>query len=186
MITQTNGLAVEWLLERQVVVYRLQSPSRSALTAWSEAALEALASWPKDRPYRAIHDISQSGLGLLYCTAVQNDVFNVGVLPGARSQVEKLVSAHPKWTLSLAMVVSGSLSGHMYRFIYRPNKGLAQLQAKAFFIHEQAVQWLMRPPTPPTERGPGGEREGHHSPSDEDTAPYRAGRWVTPKQAFAE
>ncbi len=145
---QTEDFSVEWLYDRQVVIYRLLSPRRSSLTAWSEQALRTLEEWPKDRPYRAIHDISQSGLGMLYCRNVQNDVLNVGVLPEARPQVEALLAKYPNWAVFLAVVMTGSLSGQVHRFVHYPETAKPSINAKTFLARPQALDWLLRQPAP--------------------------------------
>jgi hypothetical protein len=147
-LIQTDDVSVEWLNDGQVVVYRLLSPRRSSLNAWSEQALQTMEAWPKDRPYRAIHDISQSGLGMLYCRNVQNDVLNVGVLPEARPQVEALLARYPNWSVSLAVVMAGSLSGQVHRFTHLPESGKNSINAKTFLVRPQALDWLLRQPAP--------------------------------------
>lgn len=145
---QTDDFSVDWFNGGQVVVYRLLSPRRSSLNAWSEQALQTMEAWPKDRPYRAIHDISQSGLGMLYCRNVQNDVLNVGVLPEARSQVEALIARYPNWSVSLAVVMAGSLSGQIHRFTHYPESDKHSINAKTFLVRPQAMDWLLRQPAP--------------------------------------
>jgi len=117
-----------------------------------------MEAWPKDRPYRAIHDISQPGLGMLYCRNVQNDVLNVrnvqndvlnvGVLPEARPQVEALIARYPNWSVSLAVVMAGSLSGQVHRFTHYPESGKHSINAKTFLVRPQALEWLLRQPAP--------------------------------------
>lgn len=140
--SQVNGLSVEWVQDKQIVVYRLESPRQSVLNAWSEIALETMAAWPKDHPYCAIHDVSRSGVGLLYCRSVSNDIANVGVLPGARSQVGELVKQRPGWAMRLAVVVSGSASGYLNRFMSVLGDQSVYLEAKPFFMYQQALDWV--------------------------------------------
>lgn len=143
METFYPGISREWVSDDRVVVYTLHSPKMATLDAWCEAALSTLESWPKDKPYRAVHDISQSGLGLLYCAAVENDIFNIGVLPRARKQVSALLEANPNWPIVLSLVVSGSLTGHLAKILYRQSNLEAQIQAKTFFYRDMALNWVI-------------------------------------------
>lgn len=137
-----NGITREWLHDRQVVSYQVNSVSVKAINAWSVLAIEALESWPKDSPYRAIHDISQPGIGLLFLTAVDSDLFNIGVVREARQRVQEIVESRPDWQLSLAIVVSASLSGRLTKLLYQQGQPDSQLQVKAFFHRSAAVKWL--------------------------------------------
>ena len=136
------GISREWVAEERVIVYTLQSPQMTTLAAWSEDALATFEAWPKDMPYLAVHNISQSGLGLLYCAAVENDIFNIGVLPQARKRVSATLAAHPGWPVALGVVVSGSLTGHLAKILYRQNNQEAPFQTKAFLYRDMAVNWL--------------------------------------------
>ena len=138
-----SGLKQEWLLDGHVVAYTLESAKLAAITSWSELAVAALESWPADRPYLAMHDVSQPGIGLLYFTAVEYDVFNVGVTPGARTRVQDAIAARPDWKLAVALVVSPSLSGRMAKFqLSSKGPSETQVQTKMFFYRSAALKWL--------------------------------------------
>jgi hypothetical protein len=136
------GISCEWVGDGRVIVYTLHSPQMATLAAWSEAALATFEAWPKDKPYLAVHNISQSGLGLLYCAAVENDIFNIGVLPQAQKRVSNILAAHPGWPVALGVVVSGSLTGHLAKIIYRQHAQEAHFQTKAFLYRDMAVNWV--------------------------------------------
>lgn len=138
-----SDITHEWLHHNQIISYTLKSARMSSIAKWSDLSLEVLRDWPKDRPYLALHDISQSGIGVLYLAAVNYDVFNIGVVPKAREQVESIVKAHSSWNLALAVVVSPSLSGQMAKLQFAPQySGSVDIQAKAFFYHSAALKWL--------------------------------------------
>lgn len=136
------GISREWVLDNQVIVYTLHSPQMATLAAWSEEALATLNAWPKDKPYLAVHNISQAGLGLLYCSAVEQDIFNIGVLPQARKQVNAILAANPDWQVALGLVVSGSVTGHLAKILYRQLTHETQIQSKAFLYSDLALNWL--------------------------------------------
>jgi hypothetical protein len=137
------GLTREWLFNERVVSYTLYSPQKAALLAWSESVLTTLERWPREKPYLAIHDISQSGIGLFYCAAVKNDIFNIGVIPEARQRVDEILTNDPEWHLSLALVVSGSLSGQLSKLLFNESSKKQQFHSKAFFFSDMAQNWLV-------------------------------------------
>lgn len=141
------GLTREWLFNEQVVSYTLYSPQKAALLAWSESVLSTLESWPHEKPYLAIHDISQSGIGLFYCAAVKNDIFNIGVIPEARKRVHEILANDPEWQISLALVVSGSLSGQLSKLLFNESSEKRHFHSKAFFFSDMAQSWLVNSTT---------------------------------------
>ena len=139
------GLTREWLFDGLVVSYTLSSPKKAALLAWSKSALSTLETRPHDQPYLAIHDISQSGIGLFYCAAVKNDIFNIGVIPEARKRVDAILEHDPELQISLALVVSGSLSGQLSKLLLKASSDNQRFQSKAFFFADMAQSWLVNP-----------------------------------------
>lgn len=137
-----SGVAQHWHQENQIVTYKLSSVSPTTLQEWSDVIIASLDTWSKDKPYLAIHDISQSGLGLLFASAVQNEIFNVGILPPAQPAIDALCKANPDWQIRLAVIVSSSLSGRLARVLFQKSKPESQIQFKAFFYEEPALKWL--------------------------------------------
>lgn len=143
------GLTREWLFDNRVVSYTLYSPQKAALLAWSESAIYTLETWSHEKPYLAVHDISQSGVGLFYCAANKNDIFNIGVIPEARKKVNEILESDPEWQVSLALVVSGSLSGQLSKLLLKENSENRRLHTKAFFFSDSAQNWLANTALPP-------------------------------------
>ncbi|MEO8391848.1 MAG: hypothetical protein ABI700_02545 [Chloroflexota bacterium] len=137
------GLTREWIYNERVVSYTLFSPQKSALLAWSESVLNTLEIWPREKPYLAIHDISQSGIGLFYCAAVKNDIFNIGVIPEAHKRVNEILVNAAEWQMSLALVVSGSLSGQLSKLLFNGHSEKQHFHSKAFFFSDMAQSWLV-------------------------------------------
>lgn len=139
----TTGIQQSWHIDQQIVEYKLTAVNPTSLNDWSDYVVESLETWPKDKPYLVIHDISQSGLGLLFSSAVQNDIFNIGIVPKAHGKVQSLIEANPEWQLRLGLVVSSSLSGRLARVLFKKNNPQSQFQFKAFFYRDPALEWLI-------------------------------------------
>jgi hypothetical protein len=145
MEQNNQGIICEWLADNKIVAYSLASAKLAALNAWSEVAMQTLAAWPKDRTYLALHDLSNPGVSLVYSTAVQNDIFNIGVTPGKRQAVNDLLDAYPDWKVALAVVISASYSGSITK-LKASSKGAPDLRVhtKAFFDRDYAIAWLLQ------------------------------------------
>jgi hypothetical protein len=143
---QTNqGIHTEFLAEGKIIAYTLSSAKLATLTAWSEVALRQLQDWPADRPYLALHDLSYPGAGLVYLAAVEYDVFNIGVTPGRRREVDALLDQYPNRVMALAIVISASLTGGIMQLkLLRPDPQNQRIRTKAFFDRATAVEWLTK------------------------------------------
>lgn len=137
------GVTCEWFHNNHIVVYTLHDPRKSVLAAWSSAVLDMLESWPQDKPYLAVHDISRSGVGLLYCAAVADDIFNIGVVPEARPQIDEMITARPNWQVGLSVVLAGSLSGRLSKLLMKSGADDNRVQSRAFFFRDKAIDSLI-------------------------------------------
>jgi hypothetical protein len=143
------GLTQEYLAEQQIICYSLSSPKSVTITAWGEVALENLTNWPRPLPYRALHDLSRPGVGLVYSMAVEYDLANICVTPVKRKMVHPLLCRYPEWSVALAVVVPASLSGHVVKAITaRTHADLEQVRTKFFFDRQAALQWLEKLDSP--------------------------------------
>ncbi|MBK8023718.1 MAG: hypothetical protein IPK19_20345 [Chloroflexi bacterium] len=140
-----SGISCETLYDGRVIAYTVSSVSKASITQWSNIALQTLQEWPKDRPYLALHDISKPGIGLLYAASVENDIFNIGIVPAARTRIqEELLLPNPGWTLALALVVSPSLSGRFARLLFQDASQETSIYQKAYFDRSSALAWLAK------------------------------------------
>jgi hypothetical protein len=141
-----RGYNVEWFHNNQIIAYTLEYASVATLENWTIQAIEEIANWPKTRPYLALHDLSQPGVGLLYITATNYDIYNIAVTPGAKRQIESIIEPYPDWKIALALVVSTSLSGQLAKLNMAAGEGVLsrRTQAKAFFGRDEAISWLMK------------------------------------------
>lgn len=145
-----QDIQLELIADRKIVAYTLTSAKLATLAAWSELAVQQLKDWPLDQPYLALHDLSYPGAGLVYLAAVEYDVFNIGVTPVRRKEVDALIDQHPNRLLALAVVISASLTGGIMQLkLLRPDPHNQRIRAKAFFDRAAAIEWLtqLRQPT---------------------------------------
>ena len=48
----------EWLYDRRIVIFKATSFADAEVDAWAKAYAEALITWPSDRPFLAVQDVS--------------------------------------------------------------------------------------------------------------------------------
>jgi hypothetical protein len=139
----TPGLAVEWLFQQQIVVYRVTSISIKLLEIWTETTVQIIDRWPKDKPYRALHDLSAKGVGISYSVQVQYELLNLGITKQGRQQVEHILGQRLDFTAQIALLFNSSFSGNVGQVFANLNKNyLPTIQYKAFFDQEAALEWL--------------------------------------------
>ncbi len=124
-----QGLTREWLFERQIVVYTLTSASRDAVDAWIDTGFATMKSWPADRPYLAIHDVSSP---------------NLTMTPYARQRAREIAKQLPPHLTRSAAIVRKDMFGQAIRLFIKLDmlRVHPTLERKVFFTREAAVAWL--------------------------------------------
>lgn len=146
-----RDIHVDFVADGKIIAYTLTSAKLATLTTWSELALRQLNAWPPEQPYLALHDLSYPGAGLVYLAAVEYDIFNIGVTPGRRKEVDALVEQYPSRLMGLAIVISASLTGGIMQLkLLRPDPQDHRIRAKAFFDRTAAIEWLTQLSQPDT------------------------------------
>ena len=137
-----NGVNEEWYYDDQIVCYTPTTINHSSITQWNYRAIQVLKSWPKHKPYLAIHNLRQPGLGQILANTIENDIFNVAILPTSRSYVQSLCEQNWEWQLRLAVVVSASMASNIMRTLTKTDNAQSQYQHRVFFNRESALSWL--------------------------------------------
>lgn len=137
------GIVRDWYNKKEVIVYKLTAVSDSIINEWAEYVIEALKAWPKDKPYLAVHDLSQPGVSLQYAAMVNFDMMNAGVTMGGRKITEALFDAHPEWYGRVAVNFNLSLSGQTNRTLMSfLDKDHPAVQYKTFYNRTKCLRWL--------------------------------------------
>ncbi len=139
-----EGFDCEWLENRQILAFTAHAVNSAVVKLWSAEAIRSLEVAPKNRPFLVMYDVSAPGVGLRFLAAVEEDIFNIGILPGARSKVERIVAEHPDWKLVLALVGSTSLSSHFAYLLHAERAETPYLQSDIFFSRTAAISWLRK------------------------------------------
>jgi hypothetical protein len=138
------GLTREWYAERRVVLYRLGMASDDIVRRWADLVWDTLNAWPHDRPYLALHDLSQPGVSLQYAALVNFDMMNIGVTIEGRVRVERWFDDHPQQNAKVAVNFNLSLSGQTNRtlmnFLSREHPAI---RYKTFYNRGKCLKWLL-------------------------------------------
>lgn len=137
------GLTLDHYLNGEVIVYKLTAVSEDIINKWAELIQTILKDWPKDKPYLAIHDLSQAGVSLQFAALVNFDMLNLGITMGGRLLAEGLFNQHPKWHGRIAVNFNLSLSGQTNRTLMGfLNQEHPRIQYKSFYNRTKCLRWL--------------------------------------------
>lgn len=157
MLSLGHGLVLEWLYDRQIVCFSVDTLAKATLDLWNLHLVKILKEWPLDRPYLAVHDATPSaGTGLSYLNTDLFNIYDAGFTPQGIDVLAKKRETKEDFTSRLAVVVPDSMSGRasqtLFRFLTRQQP---HHQVKLFFRRDAALDWLKTflpdPTTPPTE-----------------------------------
>lgn len=141
--TPVPGVIEDWYNKREVVVYKLTMVSDTVINQWAEYVIEVLKAWPKDKPYLAVHDLSQAGISLQYAAMVNFDMMNIGITIAGRNLAEALFDAHPNWLGRVAVNFNLSLSGQTNRTLMSfLDRDHPSIQYKTFYNRTKCLRWL--------------------------------------------
>ncbi len=141
--TAFDGLEVSWYNNSTIVLYRLQAVSYEVLDNWASYVLTVLEAWPKDKPYLAVHDLSQSGVSLQYAALVNFDMMNVGVTVNGRAPAEKVFDQHEAFIARVAINFNLSLSGQTNRALMNPLSEMhPSVRYRTFYNLPKSFKWL--------------------------------------------
>lgn len=141
-----DALGLEWYAGDTIVAYVLSGMSPEILQAWSDTALDVLARWPADKPYRALYDLSHRGVVMDYVSLVQKEIFSLGVTEAGEERALASVAVRENFSARVAMYASIRHTGHIGRLFARID-ALRELYDQSirhdvFYKREAALDWL--------------------------------------------
>lgn len=137
------GLVREWYLEHRIVMYRLSAVTPETISTWAEDVWTNLQTWDKDKPYLALHDLSQPGVSLQFAAMVSFDMMNIGITLEGRMRIESLFDAEPHRTARVAVNFNLSLSGQTNRTLMNfLNREHPAIRYKTFYNRTKCFKWL--------------------------------------------
>jgi hypothetical protein len=138
------GVERSTLEDGAIIKYTITNIGPGSLMPWRETIFKTLKSWPDDRPYLALHDLSSKGVSVSFLCLSGREIFNIGITQMGQIQLEKLLAERPKLMIRLALVVSAQHSGQI-----TARMGMAhtravhpQIEVQLFFEREEALNWL--------------------------------------------
>jgi len=138
-----EGMVVDWYNREEVIVYKLLATSPIVVNRWAEFVQNRLEDWPKDRPYLAVHDLSQPGISLQYAALVKFDMMNIGVTDEGRVLAERLFDKNRGWLARVAVNFNLSLSGQTNRTLMSYlNRDHPSIRYKTFYNRTKCLRWV--------------------------------------------
>ena len=136
------GLYCEWFFNKRIIAYRLTIVTQGLLETWSNYVIDTLKRWPADRPYLAMHNLSQPGISLQYASLVNFDTANIGILPDYREQAETLLAEREQVGSRVAITFSLSLSGKVNKTLADRHKSRSLIDYRTFYNRARSLAWL--------------------------------------------
>lgn len=137
------GITQEWYNDGDIVLYKITGVTQDVVDNWAQLVLDTLKDWPKDKPYLAIHDLSQPGVSLQYAAMVNFDMMNIGITMGGRMMAEEIFDQHTQFTAKVAVNFNLSLSGQTNRTLMSfLNRDHPSIQYKTFYNRTKCLRWL--------------------------------------------
>jgi hypothetical protein len=115
-----------WLLDRQVVVYKMTSVAHQVVDAWIDTVIATMEAWPTNRPYLAIHDLTSE---------------NVSLTPYARTRAAELIPLGAKVPGYAAIVLPNSFIAQVIRLFMRSQRKQG-IHNEIYFTLPAALEWL--------------------------------------------
>lgn len=123
-----SGVTLEWLEDRQILLFCAPNSSRGAIQALYDRAEAILLTWPANRPHLSVLDFRSAINGTTAYT---------------RERGKALSALRPDVRVVTSLLSIRSIQGHllqmMVRAAQRPNKEIA-----VHFSLEEALAWLKK------------------------------------------
>lgn len=132
-------------MDKTIVAYVIKKLDRTILDQWIEIAFNTIESWNDDQPYLALHDLSHSGVVMLYWSISRHKLLNIAVHPTGENRLEKIIKAKPAFKAKVAVCTSSNFSGNLGNTIAtlsarQPSSGFVTY--RSFFEQGDALDWL--------------------------------------------
>lgn len=121
-----EGLTKEFLFDKRIVIYHLDTVSREILDAGADDVLDTMKNWREGHPYLVIYDITSAKIALT---------------PHLRHRLQELSKAYPDLKGRSAVVLPRSVVTQVFRLFVRSQNRIGRSK-QVFFNRESAIDWL--------------------------------------------
>lgn len=138
------GIIREWYNDTDIALYKITGVTQEVIDNWAQLVIDTLQAWPKDKPYLAVHDLSQPGVSLQYAAMVNFDMMNIGITMSGRLTAEEIFDQHTGFNARVAVNFNLSLSGQTNRTLMSfLNRDHPSIQYKTFYNRAKCIRWLV-------------------------------------------
>jgi hypothetical protein len=122
------NVSVEWLHDRQIVIFSVNAvASRAVVDEWADIVAGVIKSWPADKIYLAMHDLSDK---------------RVTPTPYARARVREFDELVKRLHGRIAIVLPNNFAGHLIRIFLTTMRWQQKLPTEGFLSYETGLEWL--------------------------------------------
>src|SRR5579859_5485934 len=119
---------LSWLRDDRIVVFTVNGPTtRPAVDRWFDLVAGVVKSWPPEKPYLALHDLSNK---------------QVALTPYARSRAMEFDPLVRHLHGRIAIVLPNTFMNQLFRLFLRTLGWQRKLPTEAFTAFDAALRWL--------------------------------------------
>jgi hypothetical protein len=122
------NVSVDWLHGGKIVVFTVNAmTTRTVVDEWFDLVAGVVRSWPPDKPYLAMQNVSDK---------------RVNLTPYARSRVREFDNLLTHLQGRIAIVLPNTFTGHLIRLFLTTMRWQKKLPTEGFLSYQDGLNWL--------------------------------------------
>lgn len=142
----STHVTCEYLDESGIFLYKITSASFKELRCWQQSVVHQVRTWNSTVPLLLIYDLTQRGVSIPYSVLNNYNIFNVGVTPDGRQEIDRLLRENRSLSIRLAILVPESVSGEISKRLVAEPETHRSISYRVFMKLDEAINWLLQAP----------------------------------------
>ncbi len=127
-VVEEAPVSVEWLHDRQIVIFTLKAvTTRAVVDQWFDCVAGVVKSWPADKVYLAMQNVSDK---------------RVTLTPYARVRIREFDELVKHLHGRIAIVLPNTFTGHLIRIFLTTMRWQKKLPTEGFLSFRDGLAWL--------------------------------------------
>jgi DNA-binding CsgD family transcriptional regulator len=139
----SNHVTCEYLEDSGIYLYKTTNASFKELKHWQRSVIDQVRKWNSILPLLLIYDLTQRGVSIPYSVLNNYNIFNVGVTPDGREEIDRLLRENRSLHIRLAVIVPESVSGEISKRLVSEPETRRNIAYRVFMKLDEATAWLV-------------------------------------------
>jgi DNA-binding CsgD family transcriptional regulator len=139
----SDHVTCEYLDDSGILLYKTTSASFKELKCWQQSVLRQVGKWNSTLPLLLMYDLTQRGVSIPYSVLNNYNLFNVGVTPDGRQEIDRLLRENRSLHIRLAILVPESVSGEISKRLVSEPELHRNVSYRVFMALDEAKRWLL-------------------------------------------